>query len=41
MPEGWQFKSRILDNDLLFETEEGKDAFVIQDELGNNYLRRE
>ena len=41
MPDGWQFKSRILDNDLLFETEEGKDAFVIQDELGNNYLRME
>ncbi len=39
LPEGWQFKTLKLEDDLVLETTEIKEAYVIQDQLENTYQR--
>ena len=39
LPEGWEYKVVILDNDLVLRTIEEGETFVIQDELQNTYQR--
>jgi len=39
LPEGWQFKTLKLEDDLVLATIEAKEAYVIQDELENTYQR--
>ena len=38
LPPGWKFRSPILEQDLVFMTENGK-TMITQDELGNTYDR--
>jgi hypothetical protein len=38
LPPGWKFRSRILDQDLIFMTDNGK-TNITQDEIGNTYDR--
>lgn len=35
---GWKFRTRILDQELVFKTKDGK-SFIVQDEIGNTYDR--
>ena len=37
-PEGWSFHTRVLDEELVFKTKDGK-SFIVQDEIGNTYDR--
>ena len=39
LPQGWQYRTRTLDEDLVIENVAGK-AYVIQDELKNTYQRK-
>jgi hypothetical protein len=36
LPDGWSFRSRILDEELIVDTTD-HDATVVQDELENTY----
>jgi hypothetical protein len=36
MPEGWSFRTRILDEEIVVDTS-GTRATVLQDELENSY----
>jgi hypothetical protein len=38
LPEGWQFVSRVLSEDLIVDTTETL-AYVLQDEFMNSYSR--
>jgi hypothetical protein len=38
LPPGWKFRSLILEQDLVFMTEDGKSQ-ITQDDLGNTYDR--
>jgi hypothetical protein len=38
LPEGWKFRSSILEQDLVFMTDNGK-TMITQDEIGNTYDR--
>lgn len=38
LPKGWQYRSRVLDDDLVLTTD--GTAYVLQDELENSYQRR-
>lgn len=38
LPEGWKFRSKILDQELVFKTKDGK-SFITQDYIGNTYDR--
>jgi hypothetical protein len=38
LPEGWKFRSKILDQELIFKTKDGK-SFITQDDIGNTYDR--
>ena len=38
LPAGWKFRSPILEQDLVFMTDNGK-TMITQDELGNTYDR--
>jgi hypothetical protein len=38
LPPGWKFRSPILEQDLVFMTDDGK-AMITQDEIGNTYDR--
>lgn len=38
LPEGWKFRSPILEKDLVFMTDNGK-TMITQDEIGNTYDR--
>ena len=35
---GWKFRSKVLDQELIFKTKDGK-SFIVQDEIGNTYDR--
>jgi hypothetical protein len=35
---GWKFRTRILGEDLVFKTKDGK-SFIVQDDIGNTYDR--
>ena len=37
-PDGWSFHTRVLDEELVFKTKDGK-SFIVQDEIGNTYDR--
>jgi hypothetical protein len=39
LPEGWQFKTLKLEDDLVLQTTAIKEAYVIQDQLENTYQR--
>jgi hypothetical protein len=38
LPEGWAFRTEILEQELVFKTKDGK-SFITQDDLGNTYDR--
>ena len=38
LAEGWGFRTRILDQELVFKTKDGK-SFIVQDDIGNTYDR--
>ena len=38
MAEGWKFRSKILEEELVFKTKDGK-SFIVQDDIGNTYDR--
>jgi hypothetical protein len=38
LPPGWKFRSPILEQDLVFTTDNGK-TMITQDEIGNTYDR--
>src|SRR3972149_6763483 len=38
LPPGWKFRSPVLEQDLVFMTDNGK-TMITQDELGNTYDR--
>lgn len=35
---GWKFRSKVLEQELVFKTKDGK-SFIVQDEIGNTYDR--
>ena len=35
---GWKFRTKILEQELVFKTKDGK-SFIVQDEIGNTYDR--
>ena len=35
---GWKFRSKILEQELVFKTKDGK-SFIVQDDIGNTYDR--
>jgi hypothetical protein len=35
---GWKFRTKILDQELVFKTKDGK-SFIVQDDIGNTYDR--
>ncbi|MEO8211206.1 MAG: hypothetical protein ABI840_11665 [bacterium] len=39
LPKGWEYKIKILDNDLVLKTIEGGEAHVLQDDFENSYQR--
>jgi len=39
LPDGWQYKMIVLDNDLQLITADGKEAYGLEDELNNRYQR--
>jgi hypothetical protein len=38
LAQGWKFRTKILDQELVFKTKEGK-SFIVQDDIGNTYDR--
>jgi len=38
LAEGWGFRTKILDQELVFKTKDGK-SFIVQDDIGNTYDR--
>ena len=38
LPEGWTFKTKVLDKELVFKTKDGQ-SFIVQDDIGNTYDR--
>jgi hypothetical protein len=38
LAEGWKFRTRVLDQELVFKTKDGK-SFIVQDDIGNTYDR--
>jgi hypothetical protein len=36
--EGWKWRTKILDQELVFKTKDGK-SFIVQDDIGNTYDR--
>ena len=38
LAEGWKFRTKVLDQELVFMTKEGK-SFIVQDDIGNTYDR--
>jgi len=38
LAEGWKFRTRILEEELIFKTKDGK-SFIVQDDIGNTYDR--
>jgi len=38
LADGWKFRTRILDQELVFKTKDGK-SFIVQDDIGNTYDR--
>ena len=38
LADGWSFRTKILDQELVFKTKEGK-SFIVQDDIGNTYDR--
>ena len=38
LAEGWKFRSKILEEELVFKTKDGK-SFIVQDDIGNTYDR--
>ena len=38
LAEGWGFRTKILEQELVFKTKEGK-SFIVQDDIGNTYDR--
>ena len=38
LAEGWGFRTKILDEELVFKTKDGK-SFIVQDDIGNTYDR--
>ena len=38
LAEGWSFHTRVLDEELVFKTKDGK-SFIVQDDIGNTYDR--
>ena len=38
LPEGWKFRTKILEQELVFKTKDGK-SFITQDDIGNTYDR--
>jgi len=39
LPEGWQFKTLKLEDDMILTTSETAEAYVTQDEFQNTYQR--
>lgn len=38
LAEGWNFRTKVLEEELVFKTKDGK-SFIVQDEIGNTYDR--
>ena len=38
LAEGWKFRTRVLEQELVFKTKDGK-SFIVQDDIGNTYDR--
>lgn len=38
LAEGWSFRTKILEEELVFKTKDGK-SFIVQDDIGNTYDR--
>ena len=38
LAEGWKFRTKILQQELVFKTKDGK-SFIVQDDIGNTYDR--
>lgn len=38
LPEGWKFRTKVLEQELVFKTKDGK-SFIVQDDIGNTYDR--
>jgi hypothetical protein len=38
LAEGWGFRTKILEEELVFKTKDGK-SFIVQDDIGNTYDR--
>jgi hypothetical protein len=38
LAEGWKWRTKILEQDLVFKTKDGK-SFIVQDDIGNTYDR--
>jgi hypothetical protein len=38
LAEGWKFRTKILEQELVFKTKDGK-SFIVQDDIGNTYDR--
>jgi hypothetical protein len=38
LAEGWKFRTKILEEELVFKTKDGK-SFIVQDDIGNTYDR--
>ena len=38
LAEGWKFRTRTLEEELVFKTKDGK-SFIVQDDIGNTYDR--
>lgn len=40
LPEGWQYRARVVDEDLIVRTQDGL-AHIVLDEFENNYQRED
>ncbi len=38
LAEGWNFRTKVLEEELVFKTKDGK-SFIVQDDIGNTYDR--
>lgn len=38
LAEGWKFRTKLLEEELVFKTKDGK-SFIVQDDIGNTYDR--
>lgn len=38
LAEGWSFRTKVLEQELVFKTKDGK-SFIVQDDIGNTYDR--